>query len=73
MILDRQRSLGRDLQLDCLLDPRRGVVDARVPEDPHEEPRGGRGDAEADDAHAATVAKGALWRVAAPDQRLGCV
>jgi hypothetical protein len=47
-------------------------VDARVPEDPHEEPRGGRGDVEAGDAHAATVAKGALWRVAAPDQRLAC-
>jgi len=65
VILHRQRRLGRDLQLDRLLDPRRGVVDARVPEDPHEEPRGGHGDAEAGDAHAATVAKGALARIGA--------
>lgn len=65
MILHRQRRLGRDLQLDRLLDPRRGVVDACVPEDPDEEPRGGCGDAETGDAHAATVAKGALARIGA--------
>jgi hypothetical protein len=40
-------------------------VDACVPEDPDEEPRGGCGDAETGDAHAATVAKGALARIGA--------
>lgn len=73
VILHRQWHLGRDLQVDRLLDPRRGVVDARVPEDPDEKPRGGCGDAETGDAHAATVAKGALERIVAPGQRLACV